>query len=305
MRQEVAPVQLPQDREQLAVLNFLATYTGTTRTSYQDSLKAFYGWCGQHGITMLDVTRGQLELYLRHLESYISAKTGKPLAQATIANRFGAVANFLAYAESDELIDKNPAKFVRRPKIDRDAQTRTYLDVGDFHLLARQARREGGQIRALIMLMCATGMRVNEVCSLNVDDVHLDQGQAYLTYIRKGGKVSRPDLPTPVLLSLQLLLEDRPADGPLFLTARGTRIDRKYVQRVIDYLCAEAGIEKRITPHSLRRSFATTAARLGTSTSDLQRALYHADPRTSLLYVQIADGGSTTRHAVADFLVAS
>jgi len=297
-----------EDREQLAVLNFLATYTGTTRQSYQESLKAFYEWCRQNNLTMLGITRAQLEIYLRYLEQYVSTHTGRPLAQATIANRFGAVFNFYAYAEADEIIEKNPAKNVRRPKIDRDAQKRSYLNVGDFHLFCREGSRAGGQTRAITMLFGTIGMRVSEVCSLNVADVHAETGEAYIEYVRKGSKITRPNLPVPTLLALQFVVEQRiregRGDGPLFLTQRGTRIDRKYVQRMIDELCASAGITTKITPHSLRRSFITTAARLGAPMADLQRAAYHTDPRTTLLYVQIKDGGTTTRQMITDFLAA-
>jgi integrase len=283
------------NREQLAVMNFLASHRGSTRVGYEAHLKSFYGWCRMNGITsMLDITRGQLELYLRTLEETVSERTGEPLAQATIANRFGAVANFLEHAANDDLIPKNPAKQVRRPKVDRDAQTRTWFDVGDFHLFVRQAQRSTIQDEALILLMATTGIRVAEVCSLNVSDVHLERGQAYIEYKRKGGKITRPDLPTSTLLAVQRLVDTREGDGPLFVTVRGTRFDRRAVQRVIDRLSAEAGIGNRVTPHGLRRSF-----------GDVQRALYQADPRTTQLYIRIANGGSTARHMVADLLASA
>lgn len=293
-------------REQLAVMNFLASHRGSTRVGYEAHLKAFYGWCRMNGITsMLDITRGQLELYLRTLEETVSERTGEPLAQATIANRFGAVANFLDHAANDDLIPKNPAKQVRRPKVDRDAQTRTWFDVGDFHLFVRQAQRSTVQDEALILLMATTGIRVAEVCSLNVSDVHLERGQAYIEYKRKGGKITRPDLPTSTLLAVQRLVDQRGGDGPLFVTVRGTRFDRRAVQRVIDRLSEQAGIGNRVTPHGLRRSFATTAVRLGASDGEVQRALYQADPRTTQLYIRIANGGSTARHMVADLLASA
>lgn len=292
-------------REQQAVLNFLASHKGQTRADYERNLRRFYDWCNELGLSMLDVTRGQLELYLRWMEDQTSTRTRRPFAPATIANRFVAVAMFLEHACNDDLIEKNPARAVKRPKVDQEAQRRTWFDIGDFHLFVREAQRSTVQDAALILLMATTGVRVSEVCSLDTTDVHLERGQAYIEYVAKGGKVKRPDLPVSTLLAVQRLVDSRPDPGALFRTSRGTRLDRRGVQRVIDRLSARCGITTRVTPHGLRRSFATTAVRLGASSGEVQRALGHSDERTTSLYVRIANGGSTARHMVADLLAAA
>ncbi len=98
------------DVTRLAVGSFLARYREPTLTAYTEDLKAFLGWCQTYDREALRVTRGELELYVRHLES-------RGYAAATVAGRFGTVATFYRYAVIDGVIPANPAAAVSRPKV--------------------------------------------------------------------------------------------------------------------------------------------------------------------------------------------
>ena len=303
------------DPEHLAVATFLARYKGRTLANYTTDLRDYMRWCRGHDIGMLDVNRGDLELYIRDLEQ--REVNGHPLAQATVARKFGTVFLFLEYAYIDDRIPRNPAKAVTRPKIDREAQRRTWFELGEIHAIIGQCRRnivlaeqrldrakalpagyrltrarripdaERAVKRAIrdytvLQLLSTTGIRVGELCSLDIGSLHVDDGAAYIEYIRKGGRLTQTPLPTETLLVMMRHVEqlDRHI-GPLFVTTQGNRFDRKAVQAIITRVSRQVGITRIVTPHGLRRTFASTAQTLGASQTDIQHALNHADPRTT------------------------
>src|SRR3954454_1939681 len=103
------------DVTRLAIASFLARYREPTLTAYTQDLKAYLGWCQQYELDILRVTRGELEMYVRQLES-------RGYAAATIARRFGTVATFYKYAVIDGVIPGNPADAVTRPKVAWEGQ---------------------------------------------------------------------------------------------------------------------------------------------------------------------------------------
>jgi hypothetical protein len=116
------------DVTKLALASFLARYREPTLGSYQVDLRCYLRWCAEVDVEPLRVTRGQLELYLRRLES-------AQYAPATIARRFTTVAVFLKYAVIDGHIPSNPADAVSRPKVDWQGQKRTVLHPLEFAAL--------------------------------------------------------------------------------------------------------------------------------------------------------------------------
>jgi hypothetical protein len=124
------------DVTRLALASFLARYREPTLTAYKQDLAAFLGWCDPYDAQVLRVTRGQLEMYVRHLEQ-------RGYAAATIARRFGTVATFYKYAVIDNVIPANPAVAVTRPKVAWEGQQRTVLHPLEFAALLAAARTSG------------------------------------------------------------------------------------------------------------------------------------------------------------------
>ncbi len=100
----------------MAVGGFLAGYTGATRTSYTTDLRVFATWCRQADLGLLSVKRSHLELFGRWME-----ETGR--MRSTVARRLSTLASFYRYCEQEQLIDRNPALNVRRPKVDYESRT--------------------------------------------------------------------------------------------------------------------------------------------------------------------------------------
>lgn len=138
------------DVTRLAIASFLARYRDPTLTAYTQDLKAYLGWCQQYDLEVLRVTRGEFEMYVRHLE-------GRGYAAATIARRFGTIATFYSYAVIDGVIPANPADAVTRPKVAWEAQKRTALHPLEFAALLSAARTSSANDHALVCLLGMLG----------------------------------------------------------------------------------------------------------------------------------------------------
>lgn len=108
----VSPLR-PVDPFEFAAAGFLAAYRGRTLEAYTGDLKCFFGWCASHDLPPLQALRAHLELFVRWMED-------RGYASATINRRFNTVALFYAYATDEEIIDRDPARRVKRPRIDYD-----------------------------------------------------------------------------------------------------------------------------------------------------------------------------------------
>ena len=283
------------DVTKLALASFLARYREPTLTSYRVDLRCYLRWCTEVDVQPLRVTRAQLEMYLRHLEA-------SEYAPATVSRRFCTVASFLRYAVIDGLIPTNPADAVTRPKVEWQGQKRTVLHPLEFAALLAVARAAGGCDHALVALLGMIGLRVSEACHADIDDIRYQSGYEILHVIGKGSKPADIPLPIPVLRAIRDAVGDR-EHGPILLNNFGRRLDTGGAARRLRRLCARAGIGHPISPHSLRRTFCTTGLVAGVAIRDMQVAMRHSDPRTTMRYdMAQANLDRHAAHAVAAYL---
>lgn len=269
------------DPETRALVGFLSRYRGRTRASYEMDLRQWHAWTHSHDLTMLDVQRFHLELYVRTLQE-------RGLAEATVARRFGTVRGFLHYAYVDDLILKDPTVHVSAPRVDHKKQRRTWFTTLDFSAVLKQAMKDPLDY-AVITLMGFVGLRVNELCQLNVTDLHRQIGQVQIHFVGKGGNFYKLNLPLAVVQAIDRYLDGR-TEGPLFLNSYGNRMTRAGVQRIMERCRIAADIDYKVTPHGLRRTLARTLQERGVELGAIQQVLRHADPRvTTSCY--IGDGG--------------
>ncbi len=285
---------LPERAEAMAVAGFLAGYAGATRTSYATDLRLFAAWCRQADLGLLTVKRSHLELFGRWME-----ETGR--MRSTVACRLSTLASFYRYCEQEQLIDRNPALNMRRPKVDYESRT-LGLDRNELGAFLVQAGLGSPRDHALASLLALNGLRISEALGADVEDLDFERGHRTLKILRKGGKRATIPLAPRTSRVLDLYLDER-TTGPIFLGAKGGRMDRYAADRMVKRLARRSGITKRISAHSLRHSFITAALDAGVPLRDVQEAASHADPRTTMRY----DRGrrSLDRHAtyvVATFL---
>jgi integrase/recombinase XerD len=285
-----AALALPSEDQafevQVALAGFLAGYSGNTRLAYQQDLRQFASWCHSQGLGLLAVRRIHIELFARWLEH-------RGAARATIGRRLSTAAGFYRYCVEEELLNHNPAANVRRPRL-RQESTMNGLDRNELGAFLVQAGLSGARDHALACLLALNGLRVSEALNTDVDDVGLERGHHTLRVNRKGGKIVIVPLAPRTARTVYLAIGER-NEGPIFVADTGLRMNRHQAARVVRRLARHAGIDKTISPHSLRHSFITAALDAGVPLRDVQEAASHADPRTTMRYDRVRR--SLDRHA--------
>jgi integrase/recombinase XerD len=264
------------DPLELSLAGFLARYKGGTFREYRHDMRVYFDWCARNGLHPLQAKRPHLELYVRWLE-----QTG--LAPATIARRYGTVAVYYRVAAMDELIQRDPCLGVTRPKVDWQRQRRTVLNDVQYAALLTAARNDSPTAHALVALLGLRGLRIAEACSLNVESMGVRSGYDTVRFIGKGDKYAEVTLPVPVMRAVRECIGDRTA-GPILTTRTGARMDRSAARRLLRRLARQAGVPEEISPHTLRRTFATSAFRQGIPAREIQSAMRHANLNTTVRY---------------------
>lgn len=270
-----------------AIAGYLAGYSGATLDAYGLDLRQWATWLDGNGVNILSVQRAHIELYARWSEEH-------GLARSTISRRLSTICGFYRYCSQEAVIDRDPAAYVRRPKIDYESHT-LGLDRNELGAFLVQAGLCGGRDHALMCLLALNGLRISEALGAEIENLDYQRGHRTLFVHRKGHKTATIPLAPRTATSLDLYIGER-TSGPIFLNAEGTRrLDRHAAARIVRRLAKAAGIDKRISPHSLRHSFITTALDAGVPLRDVQEAASHADPRTTMRYDR--GRGSLDRHA--------
>ncbi|SCL27045.1 tyrosine-type recombinase/integrase [Micromonospora inyonensis] len=270
-----------------------------TRDAYRRDVAGWLTWCAAQDIDPLRANFLHVNAYGRDLESTLAARTGRPLTPATVARKLSALSSWYDFLVKLRAIDANPVSGADRPRVDRDHSATVGLTPQEVDALLAAAQAATGPTavrnRAVVALLADLGLRVGELVSLNLDDLGVERGHRSVRFVGKGGRSRRRALTPGTAYALDAYLAAR-ADGqgvavheltgPLLVTATGGRLDRHSVFRLVRRLAREAGIPAwaRLSPHSLRHAFATTARAEGVPLEDVQDAMGHADPRTTRRY---------------------
>jgi site-specific recombinase XerD len=263
-----------------------------TRSAYRRDVAAWLAWCSARGIEPLKATFLDVNAYARALESAIDPRSGRPPAPATVARKLSGLSSWYDFLAKLRAVDANPVGGADRPSVSRDHSATVGLAPEEVDALLAAADAATGPAavrhRAALALLADLGLRVGELVSLDVGDVGWERGHRTVRFVGKGGKPRRRALSPAAGMALDAYLgtRERAVSGPLFVTASGARIDRHAVFRLVRRLAREAGIAggERLSPHSLRHAFATTARAEGVPLEDVQDAMGHADPRTTRRY---------------------
>ena len=157
------------------------------------------------------------------------------------------------------------------------------MDRNELGGLLVQAGLGTAREHALISLLALNGLRISEALNADIEALDMDRGHRTLWIVRKGGKHVVIPLAPRTGRCVDLYIGER-TTGPIFVGAKGGRLDRYAADRMVKRLSKRAGVNKRISPHSLRHSFITAALDAGVPLRDVQEAASHADPRTTMRY---------------------
>lgn len=263
-----------------AYLRDLAVFASAQDRLYQD-------------IDLSDITPAMIDTVLTDPTIAFSPE-GHPKADATMHRMKAALRSFFSWAHEAGLIPENSARSITTKRLSRkppeflsEAEKRRFLK--ELHDRSNPlARRD----RVIFEMFLGTGIRLSELVSLDVNDVDLDG--KHIRIIGKGGVPQVKFLRTSLRTLLREYLKERKRNTSgecraLFVSSRGTRLCARQVAQRLKAWLDKAGIEKHISPHGLRHTFAT---HLYASTSDLlvvQRALGHRNISTTEIYTHLAD----------------
>ncbi|MBM0279601.1 tyrosine-type recombinase/integrase [Micromonospora tarensis] len=270
-----------------------------TRDAYRRDVTGWLNWCAARDLDPLRATFLHVNEYARALEAGVDARSGRPLTPATVARRLSALSSWYDFLVKLGAVPANPVSGADRPRVDRDHSATVGLTPEEVDALLSAADADtsatAARNRAAIALLADLGLRVGELISLDLTDLGTERGHRSVRFIGKGGKQRRRALTPGTGYAVDAYLSQRAAaarvpvselTGPLLVTASGARLDRHSVFRMVRRLARAAGIPAwaKLSPHSLRHAFATTARSEGVPLEDVQDAMGHADPRTTRRY---------------------
>jgi integrase/recombinase XerC len=262
-----------------------------TLAAYRSDLEAFRGW-----LTRAEVTEiGRVDR--RWLRRYVAYLGQRGYARRTIARKASTIRSMLRWAVLHELLDASPAEDLTTPKLDRPLPR--VLKVDDAARLCALPPDDdpvGARDRAILEMLYGSGLRVGELCALDLDDVDL-RGRA-VTVTGKGNKQRRVPIGEPSVKALQSYIADaRPSfmEGSelnteshvLFFNTRGRRLNPRSVRAVLDKYVGPGGRIK-VSPHALRHSFATHLLDGGADLRAVQEMLGHSSLATTQIYTHVS-----------------
>ena len=230
------------------------------------------------------------------LNDYIADLRGrKGYRDTTTARKVAAIKSFFTFLAQNGIIEEPPTESLGSPRVGRALPK--YLTEDEVERLLREADKAGtaeAQRDANILeLLYATGLRVSELVSLNVQDVDFEE-----SYIRCWGKGSKErivyahdkalnGLQDYLSTSRMSLLGQNKEEAALFVNHRGERLTRQWVWNILKTYSKRAGIDQKITPHTLRHSFATHLLQKGASLRHVQELLGHSSISTTQVYTHL------------------
>jgi integrase/recombinase XerD len=226
------------------------------------------------------------------VRSYMNWMQGRGKSAASVTRFLASVKSFYNYLISTGDMQTNPAKGVTAAKVERKyPEILTSKEVELFLEQPQCVDAKGFRDHAMLELLYATGIRVSELISLNVDDLNLAAG--FIRCESRGKERIIPLYQTAVKALQDYVKNIRPQlvadedEEALFVNMNGERMSRQGFWKIIKYYQAKAGIEKDITPHTLRHSFAVHLLENGADLRAIQEMLGHADISSTQIYTHV------------------
>ena len=258
-----------------------------TLSAYRSDLELFARWLAPFGQTLAHADRARLL-------GYVSAQTANGLHARSMARALASLRRFYRYLLREKLIHSDPTADIMLPKLGRalpttlsEAQVEQILAAPDVRLA------RGLRDRAMLETLYATGLRVSELVNLTRTQLNLEMG--VVRVIGKGDKERLVPMGEDAIAWLRrYLTEARPqllrerVSEQVFVSARGAALTRQALWQNIKRYALQAGIEKNLSPHTLRHAFATHLVNHGADLRVVQMLLGHADLSTTQIYTQVA-----------------
>ena len=262
--------------------------SANTIASYMRDIRQFSEWLrSTENADVVDASQVNISDYLTHLE-----KDGR--SGATVSRNLASLKNFYSYVVSSGFLENTPVTEIR---VDRGEKKLPQILTGrEIELLLAQpvcVDAKGYRDKAMLEVMYATGIRVTELIDLDVDDVNLELGTIKCAGAKKTRSI--PLYPAALKALTAYLMDIRrgmiadPDERALFVTVNGVRMSRQGFWKILKYYQASAHIEKDITPHTLRHSFAVHLLENGADLGSVQELMGHSDISSTQMYTHMVN----------------
>jgi integrase/recombinase XerC len=257
---------------------------------YQTDLEEFENFLKSSGMYLTPTGQTKMEkvdrLAIRRYLSFLHRKNRK----SSIARKVSTLRSFYKYLVREQIVRFNPAKNVATPKAEKPLPTALTVDEA-FRLMESPMEKEQLRDRAILELLYSSGLRVSELVGL--DGNRLDQELGIVKVMGKGRKERIVPVGKKAMEALNTYLKDRghvEANGPIFVNTRGGRLTSRSVGRLVKKYTRHSGVFRKISPHSLRHTFATHLLDAGADIREIQEMLGHASLSTTQRYTHISLG---------------
>lgn len=260
-----------------------------TQISYERDLRKLREFLERQGIAdVRDVSETSLNSYVLFLE-----REGK--AASTVSRYIASFKGFFEYCLKRGVIKEDPAERLRPPKVEKKfPQILTIHETQRLMEGPNMESSKGIRDKAMLELLYATGIRVSELVSLKMSDMNL--AMEYVVCHEKSkdrivpfGRSAKEALVTYLEKTREMMLNDSQSEY-LFVNCSGKQMSRQGFWKLIKHYADKAGIEKEITPHTFRHSFAAHLIENGADVQSVQKMMGHADVSTTQMYVEMQSG---------------
>jgi len=294
-KDEETMVSLPF-RQHYLIHEFIHYLSGEKNASphtcrcYQRDLEEFEDFLKSSGMVLSPAGESEMNRVdrwaIRKYLSFLHRKNKK----SSIARKLSTLRSFFKYLVREKLATSNPAKSVSTPKVEKFLPTTLTVDEA-FRLMESPTKNKKLRDCAILELLYSSGLRVGELVGLNPNQLDLDLG--IVKVMGKGRKERIVPVGLKAVEALKAYLEERGAldgEGPLFINSRGGRLTARSVGRLTKKYTKRSGIFRKISPHSLRHSFATHLLDAGADIREIQEMLGHASLSTTQRYTHLSLG---------------
>ena len=262
--------------------------SANTIASYMRDIRQFSEWLSASGVAnVVDASQLNISQYLTYLE-----EEGR--SAATVSRNLASLKNFYSYVVSTGFLEKTPVVDIH---VERGEKKLPQILTGrEIELLLAQpvcVDAKGYRDKAMLEVMYATGIRVTELIDLDLDDVNLELGIIKCSSARKSRAIP---LYPGALKALSTYIKDirssmlaTPDERALFVNVGGQRMSRQGFWKILKHYQTTARIEKEITPHTLRHSFAEHLLENGADLGSLQELMGHSDISSTQLYTHMVN----------------
>ena len=263
--------------------------SNNTLLSYKRDLKQFEEYINEKEIKYNKVKNENIKEFMDYLNS-----VGKK--SSTISRMIASIRAFYQYEVKTKKVSIDPTENIQSPKIEK--RKPCILTSKEVEILLDQPKEvdlKGIRDKAMLEFAYASGMRVTEIISLNVDAINFEEGivvckTANKTRMIPLGKMCLSALKEYVDNARNILVKSE-KETSLFVNLNGKRLTRQGFWKIIKYYQEQANITKDITPHTLRHSFATHLLQNGADLKSIQMMLGHSDISSTQVYMQFQNGG--------------